>query len=208
MAGFDHANLILFPVVRLVLAAALICVGVDAIELDVADAALRRANALARGDGRALTAFHRKYVIPVSKGELQEIEVITEFRRAVSEAEQRRVGEPEMATLRRLEQTLAPFKRRVSVVAHVRFSPQTAYVTLPQYDVSIPDAPGSRDGVRPLDLRRTPLYTGSRGNTFLAGADVEAVFDAAAIGQTRRRIAVGLQGKELAGASFDFASID
>jgi len=193
---------------RYVIAAALIGVGVEAIELDVTDAALRRANTLARGDSRALTAFHRKYVIPVSKGELQEIEVITELRRAVSEAEQRRVGEPEMATLRRLEQTLAPFKRRVSVVAHFRFSPQTAYVTLPLYEVSIPAAPGSRDDVRPLDLRRTPIYTGGRGNTFLAGADVEAVFDAAEIGQTRRRIVVGLQGKELAAASFDFASIE
>lgn len=189
------------------MAAALICVGVEAIELDVADAALRRANALARGDSRTLTAFHRKYVIPVSKGELQEIEVITELRRAVSAAEHRRVGEPEMATLRRLEQTIAPFKRRVSVVAHIRFSPQTAYVTLPQYDLSLHAAPGSRD-VRPLDLRRTPLYTGSRGNTFLAGADVDAVFDAAEIGQTRRRIVISLQGKELAAASFDFASID
>jgi hypothetical protein len=57
-------------------------------------------------------------------------------------------------------------------------------------------------------MRRTPFQTGAGTNTYLAGVDVEAVFDAAEIGQTRRRIVIGLQGKELAAAAFDFASID
>jgi hypothetical protein len=189
-------------------AAALICVTVDALELEVTEAALRRAISLARGDSRALAAFHRQYVNTVAKGDLQEIEVITELRRAVlATANCYQVGEPETAAVRRLQQVLSPFRGRVSVVAHFRFSPQTALVTLPLYDVAMPSTPGA-PAVRPLDLRRTPIYTGEGRSTFLAGADVEAVFDGSQVGQTKRRVGVGLQGKELATVAIDFAAIE
>ena len=79
---------------------------------------------------------------------------------------------------------------------------------------SVPKRPTSRrdaghdraPGV--LDLRRTPSYSTGGRNTFLAGADVEAVFEAAAIGQTKRRVAVVLDRKELAAVSVDFGSLE
>jgi hypothetical protein len=192
---------------RLIVAAALALAAMDALEVQITEADLKRAIALARGDSRALEAFHRPYVIPVTRGDLQTIEVVTELRRAVlSAAGGSRVGEPEAAVVRRLQQALAPHRGRVSVVAHFRFSPQTAYVTLPQYALTIPAAPGGPE-VRPLDVRRTPIYQGGGGNTYLAGADVEAVFDGLQVGQTRRPVAVILEGKELAAVSIEFASL-
>ncbi len=179
-----------------------------AIDLTVDDADLRHAIRVARSDSRALTAFHRPYLIPVASGDLQQIEVVTELRRAVLSAEVRnRIGEPADAAVRRLQQALAPFRGRVAIILHARFSPQTAYVTLPQYELSVSSTPaGPADRV--LDVRRTPNYSTGGRSAFLAGADVEAVFDAAAIGQTKRRVAVVLDRKELAAVSVDFASFE
>jgi len=96
---------------------------------------------------------------------------------------------------------------RVALVLHARFSPQTAFVTLPQYELRVSSSPGGPTE-RVLDVRRTPFYSTGGRNTFLAGADVEAFFDAAAIGQTKRRVAVDLGRKELAAVSVDFASLE
>jgi hypothetical protein len=190
-----------------VAAAALTIAGVDALELHISDAELRRAIALAHGNSKALEAFHRPYIIPVPKSDLQEIEIVTELRRAVLSAGERpRVGEPQTAAVGRLQQMLAPFRGRVSVVGHFRFSPQTALVTLPQYDMTMSAAPGLPE-VHPIDVQRSPIYTGGRGRMFLAGADVEAVFDGVQVGQTKRRVVVTIQNKELAAVSADFGSI-
>ena len=190
-----------------VAALACVCVRLAALDLSVDDSDLRRALRIARGDSRALTAFHRPYLIQVAAGDLQQIEVVTELRRAVLSAEDRnRIGEPADAAVRRLEQTRAPFRGRVALILHARFSPQTAYVTLPQYELNVSSPAGPAERV--LDLRRTPNYSTGGRNTFLAGADVEAVFDAATIGQTKRRVAVVLDRKELAAVSVDFASLE
>jgi hypothetical protein len=193
-----------------VFVAALACITVRLAALDVSvdDADLRRASRIARGDSRARDAFHRTYTIQLASGDLQQIEVITELRRAVLlAADRNRVGEPEDAAIRRLQQALAPFRGRVALVLHARFSPQTALVTLPQYELRVSSLP-SGPAERVLDVRRTPIYSTGGRNTFLAGADVEAVFDAAAIGQTKRRVAVDLDRKELTAVSVDFASLE
>ena len=145
----------------------------------------------------------------VAAGDLQQIEVVTELRRAVllSAEDRHRIGEPADAAVRRLQQALAPFRGRVALILHARFSPQTAYVTLPQYELSVSSA-RTGPAERVLDLRRTPSYSTGGRNTFLAGADVEAVFEAAAIGQTKRRVAVVLDRKELAAVSVDFGSLE
>jgi hypothetical protein len=191
-----------------VVALACLTVRLTALDVSVDDADLRRAIRIARSDSRALAAFHRPYMIQVASGDLQQIEVVSELRRAVLSAEDRnRIGEPEDATIRRLQQALAPFRGRIALVLHARFSPQTAFVTLPQYEVRVASSPGG-PAERVLDIRRTPIYsTGSR-NTFLAGADVEAVFDATAIGQLKGRVAIDLDRKELAAVSVDFASLE
>jgi hypothetical protein len=192
--------------------AALTIAGADALELQITEADLIRAIALARGDSKALDAFHRPYVIAVPNSDVQEIEVVTELRRAVlSAADRNRVNEPQTAAVRRLQQVLDPHRGRVSIVAHFRFSPQTALVTFPQYDIAIVAGGGGNPRVNPesvpIELQRTPLYTAGRGSTFLAGGDVEAVFDGVQVGQRQRRILVTLQGKVLANVPVDFASI-
>ena len=80
-------------------------------------------------------------------------------------------------------------------------------MTLPQYEIRLSSAPNG-PAERVLDVRRTPLYSTGGRNTFLAGADVEAVFDAAAIGQIKRRVASYLDRKELAAVSVDFTSFE
>jgi hypothetical protein len=214
MAASRHARasagLLSSGVARILAAAVLTCVGagvgVGAIELEVGDEAIRSALKIARGSSQSLGAFHRTYVRAISKSDLQEVEILTELRRAVSAAERRQVGEADVDAVRRIMNAIAPFRQRVSIVARFRFSPQTALVSLPAYEVAIPAVPGSSE-IRALDLRRTPTYQGAGRSTFLAGADVEAVFDAADIGQRQRRIVVRLDGEELGALSVDFASI-
>jgi hypothetical protein len=192
-----------------VFAAALACVTVRLVALDVSvdDADLRRAIRIARGDSGARAAFHRPYIVQIASGDLQRIEVISELRRAVLSAENgNRIGEPEDAAIRRLQQALAPYQGRVALVLHARFSPQTAFVTLPQYELRVSASP-SGPAERVLDVQRTPIYSTGGRNTFLAGADVEAFFDAAAIGESKRRVAIDLDRKELAAVSVDFASL-
>ncbi len=182
---------------------------IAAIEPSISDQSLKRAIELGRGDERTLAAFHRRYVVPLPNEEIREIEVVTEFRRAVLAVEERRaLAErlPETAELRRLRQIVEPFRNRVSILARARYSPQTALVTVPQYQITIaPGAGGSE--IRPLDVRRTPQYVlGSA--TQLYGTDVEAIFDVAALARIRGRVVVRLPQRDLGAATIDFTSID
>jgi hypothetical protein len=67
--------------------------------------------------------------------------------------------------------------------------------------------PGAPE-IRPLDVRRTPIYAGGGGRTSLSGGDIDAVFDASEIGQAKRRVVIGLRQKELVAVSIDFSAIE
>ena len=72
---------------------------------------------------------------------------------------------------------------------------------MPDIDLAFadPDAP------RAIDLRRAPIYA---LDGTLIGADIEAVFTSASIGQTTHTVAVRLRDAELARAAIDFKDLD
>ena len=110
---------------------------------------------------------------------------------------------------RMVEDALRPYRRRVSVVARVRFPPQNAYATAPPIDIALT---GTSGDVPRLDVRSNTQYAMASGAANqqlpLIGVDGEAVFDATAIGQTLRTAIVRLNGKELARVAIDFSRLD
>jgi hypothetical protein len=147
--------------------------------------------------------YTRKFAVPDALAGIavDSVEVITELRlmELIGEAHARtndlfaRGG-----AIQEAEDALRPFRGRVSLIAHVRLG----LVTIGTPDVIVamagPNAP------KAIDTTVTPIYAGKT----LVGADVEAVFDAAAIGQTTRVITVTANGVELARAPIDFRVID
>jgi hypothetical protein len=53
---------------------------------------------------------------------------------------------------------LNSWRGRVSIVAHLRFHPQNAFVTVPPYELTLAGPAGER-AIAPLETRRTPVYS-------------------------------------------------
>ena len=196
-------------VVLAVAALAVMAGAADALLVSLDRADIRRALDLAQWPrtDQDRARFHARYLVrvggaPVGQTSVDTIEIITEFRRMVLIAEEHaRINDmfARGGRIQEAEEALQPYRGRLSVVARIRFGPHVAGV--PDIDVAFadPNAP------RPIDLRRAPTY--ARDGT-LIGADIEAVFTSASIGQTAHTIAVRLRDGELARTTIDFKDID
>jgi hypothetical protein len=169
-----------------------------------------RALKLAQAPAPKRTAFHAPYVVRITDPVVEQIEVVTEFRRYVMTTEdQLRLGNWLFAqSVRDAREKLRPWRGRVSLAARLRFHPQNNLTMIPPYDITI----GAPD-VAPLEVARTPinaLLSGRAGdfNAPLMGATIEAVFDAGSIGQTVRPVAVALAGQAVASVTIDFAKLE
>jgi hypothetical protein len=177
-----------------------------ALGLQDVDRALQLAQAFE--DQRA--RFHAPYIIHVNDATVDQIEVITEFRRYVVTAEEQlRQGNWLFAQDARAAQAaLRSWRGRLSLIARLRFHPQNTLSTVPLYDVTI-----GRPDVAPLDVVRTPvtaLLSGMPGdfNAPIMGATIEGIFDAASVGQTARPVIVSLAGQDVARVTVDFAKLE
>jgi hypothetical protein len=197
---------------KAVLAAAAIAVtagSADAVLVSLDRADISRALDLAQWPhtDQDRARFHARYLVrvggaPVGQTSVDTIEIITEFRRMVIIAEEHARMNDMFARggrIQEAEEALRAYRGRLSVVAHVRFGPHVAGV--PDLDVAFadPNAP------RPIDLRRAPVYA---PDGTLIGADIEAVFTSASIGQTTHTVAVRFGDVELARTTIDFKDID
>ena len=188
-----------------------------AMDVELTSTQIEAALKIARGDERTRAPFHRAYMVPVNDPSIERIEVITEFRRLVLIAEARIAGGDHLFAqgTREASEALRPWRGRVSLVAHLRFHPQNAYVMGPPIDVSV-DGPSGR--MPRLDLRSestlglaprpvSPTPTVAPQSLPLISASAEAVFDAATIGQATRSVVVQLHGAEPVRATVDFSRI-
>lgn len=185
---------------------------VRAINLSITTADIERALTIARDQDRARERFHVPYIVKVNDPFVEQLEIISEFRRVVLLAEDRvRKGDRAFAYSARLAaNALEPWQNRVSVIARLRFHPHNAYVDVPRVDMSVdgPNAEEAKIGVLKEPILSLPDPNNLGGQVPVLGAVVEGVFDAKLIGQTRRYVTVYMDGKVLLTRQLDFSSIE
>jgi len=195
-------------VVALVAVIRLAAPAVHAIQRDLGTQELQRAIKIGSGSDADRARFHAAYIFPLRSADpaIERLEVLTEFRRVVIEAEDRLRKGDHMFGAGQASNAIRPWHDKVTLVLRLKFHPQNVLVTVPSYELVIGDR-----GPAPLDVRRTPVYatgTTQKPGSSMYGATVEADFDVAAVGQTSRTVRVLLEGKELARATINFAQID
>jgi hypothetical protein len=176
---------------------------------------MEKAIALARQPENARAAFHRRYtVFPAGDPIVDRFEIVTEMRRLVLAVERRRRLGSDAFSLNDARTVLQPWRGRLSIVAHLRFHPLNVLVSVPDYELRL--AASGAPTLRPLDTRRRALYgtpaapraLPSAPGSFLAGSEIEGVFDGAAVGNRAWTLLLLLGQKEIARAAMNFAAID
>ena len=176
-------------------------------------AEIERAQQVARSRDGERAQFHGRYVFDLKGDTVTQIEVITEFRRLVLITEQHLFTGDQMFSrgLREAQQALAPTKGIMTLKAQLRFHPQNAYVSIPDFKIAL-----GRASAGPLDSPLETRITGdfatqpknSKQNAPVTGATLEASIDTMQIGQAVRPVGVVLEDKELARTVVDFARLD
>jgi hypothetical protein len=179
-----------------------------ALKIDIAHDDIERALTIARSTEAERARFHAIYIQQVNTPFVERAEVISEFRRVVLLAEEQIArGDRFFAySSMRANDALQVFRRRVSVIARVRFHPQNNYVGVPAVTLTLIGNEGALIGVR-----REPVYgfaTAPGESAPLLGAVIDASFRADALGQAHREFRVAMDGKELGRFSFDMGSLE
>jgi ABC-type Fe3+-hydroxamate transport system substrate-binding protein len=179
------------------------------IQLNLSRTDIEAALKVVRGPETQRRQFHAAYQIPVNDAFVETIEIVTPYRRVVLLAEQR-IAAGEWAfglSSRWAEAALRPWKDTVAVRARIRFHPQNVYPHVPEIDVTMGAGP---DLLVPLHTATDPRYAPGNyvaGAAPLIGADAEADFDAARIGQRVMDVAVRVQGGSEVRRAVDFGSL-
>jgi hypothetical protein len=170
-----------------------------------------RAMKLAQERTETREQFHSPYIVRLlNHVTVEAIDVITEFRRYVLTAEKElSLGHWLFAQgTREAQAAVQPWRGQLSMVARLRFHPHNTLLSVPPYEITI-----GRPDLAAVDVIRTPitaLPSGKRRDavTPLMGATIEALFDAAPVGQTVRPVMVMLAGQEIARVTIDFARLE
>jgi hypothetical protein len=187
-----------------------------AVNVSLSPADSQRALRLGGAPQAARTKFHAPYIIPIRDSVIQEIQILTEFRRTVQAAEDALAhGDWAIAHGTRslggrgIDDIVKPWRRKVTITAILQLDPLHAYVGVPDCELML----GGTPAATALDRRTTPRSTipYSRHGTMttsLVGAVIETDFDAEALGQTLRPTTVRCDGKDVARATIDFGRLE
>jgi hypothetical protein len=175
-----------------------------ALDLDVTGSDVERAMAIARSSEGERARFHAAYVVSPVNDTVEQIEVVTEFRRLVMVGEARGLMGDWMFlhSVAPAQKAVEPWHGLVTVGARLRFHPLNVLTSIPPYTLVL----GGEPAADPVAARTTPIW-GQGGSTALLGANLEADFRAADVGQTTRAVRVVLERGEVASASVDFARL-
>jgi hypothetical protein len=185
----------------------------SAVTEQVTDRDISNALNLANGRDAPRALFHAPYIVPLQDTTIEQLEVITEFRRFVLAAEEElkagnwmlgRGGYDQKG--RSLKDILRPFAGQVSIRARLRFHPQNAYVSLPAFDIML-----GEPTLLAVQAIRTPHMTVASGERFreiIHGATIETSFNALSIEDRVLPIRVVSEGKDLARATVDFSRLE
>jgi hypothetical protein len=184
--------------------------GARAIQVDIGPQVVQRAISLAKRPDTERIRFHERYIFTVGDATLDRVEVISEFRRAVLAAEERvRMGD-HLFGVRDLEPALRPWRGRLSVLAHLRLHPHNTYSAVPPFDLVVEHPPASGP-ILPLHVERRPVYSFAgdpAGASYLAGAVVEATFDARGVAGHPSTVSLRRNGDVIASVKIDFKAVD
>jgi hypothetical protein len=184
---------------------------VAAIDADFSEADLRRAVTIAVGSDGNRERFHAAYNVPVTDSTVEQVEVITEFRRFVlASEEQLALGNWMLArggfdsSGQTLKNLLERWRGQVALRTRVRFHPQHAYTAIPAIDILV-----GEPSFLAVETVRTPVTVSFDGGTSgLVGAVVETTFNALSIANRTLPVRIALDGKELVRLSVDFGRLD
>lgn len=180
-----------------------------ALKIDISMADIDRALTIARSTDAERKRFHADYIQHVDAPFIERAEIVSELRRVVLLAEEHTArGDRAFAySLTRANDALHVWRRRVSIVVHVRFHPQNNYVDAPPVTLALVGNDRALIGVtRDAVLALPP---GRKGDFVpVLGAIVNGSFEAEAIGQGQHEFVVTLDGKELGRVAFDFADVE
>jgi hypothetical protein len=184
-------------------------VPLDALRIAIGPQDVDRALTIARSRDAERQSFHAPYIQAVNSPFIERVEVVSELRRVVLLAEEQAArGDRLFAySVTRATEALQVWRRRVAIVARVRFHPQNNYVDAPPVTIRLAGNDGALIGVkRDAILALPPGRTGE----FIPvmGAVVEGVFEAEALGQSVRDFVIELEGRELGRVTFDFATVE
>jgi hypothetical protein len=182
---------------------------VDALKIAIAPQDVDRALTIARSREAERERFHAQYIQVVNLPFIEQVEVVSEFRRVVLLAEEQTTrGDRFFAySVTRATDALQVWRRRVAIVARVRFHPQNNYVDAPPVTIRLAGNDGALIGVKRDAILALP--PGRKGEFVpVLGAVVEGVFEAEALGQSERDFVIELEGRELGRVTFNFSTIE
>lgn len=186
--------------------------------------AIEQALAVARvGTGKERAAFHQPYRLHVGVAPVDEIEVLTPFRRIALTAEQRRLAGDLSFGQRQAMALAEDTADRLELWVELSFHPLNTYVGVPNYDVALVLPSSAR--ILPTKLDRVPRFgprvegTGLRlgipggsvpavGSQPLSGGTLIAQFEAHELPASGRYVVeVTELGTPLARATLDLAGL-
>lgn len=185
-----------------------------ALNVDVDDSAIRRASEIALGSDAVRARFHEAYRVRIDDPLFERVEVVTEFRRYVLEAERQRAqGNWMMARGgydskgRTLKELLSEVHGQVIVRVQLRLHPLHTYSTLPPFEISLGDP-----GLLPIKSSSAPEIAGMKKDgkdvSALTGGVLETAFNAPSIGNAALPLRVIVDGKLIGRATVDFSKIE
>ncbi len=191
-------------------------VPLEAVTVHLTSADVRRALQLAGAAESTRAQFHAPYTAGVKSAMIQEIQILTEFRRTVLAAEDaRRRGEWAVAQGARslggqsVDDVVRPWRGKVTLSATLQLDALHTFVAVPNCELML----GGTPVVASLAQRTTPrsaVATAGRGATTssLVGAFIESDYSAEALAQESRLVVVLCDGHEVARQAVDFARLE
>jgi hypothetical protein len=175
-----------------------------ALDLDVTASDVERAMAIARSSEGERARFHAAYIVSPVNDTVERIDVITEFRRLVMAGEARGLMGDWMFlhSIAPAQKAVERWHGLVTVSARLRFHPLNVLTSIPSYTIVL----GGEPQADPVAARTTPIW-GQGDSTALLGANLEADFRAADVGQAARVVRIVLERGEVASVTVDFARI-
>ena len=180
-----------------------------AIKIDISPQEIDQALTISRSRDQDRVKFHAGYIKKVDTPFVDQAELVTELRRVVLLAEERaRLGDRFFGySVSTATEALKVWRRRISVIARIRFHPQNNYVGVPPVAIA---ADGNDRAL--IGVRREPVMALSSGRKDefvpILGALIEGVFEAEALKGGVREFVISLEGKVLGRVSFDLAALD
>ena len=178
-------------------------------ERDVAQAL-----SIANGSEASRALFHAPYRVVADDPIIEQLEIISEFRRFVLAAEdQLKAGNWMMARGgfdakgRTLRDLLRPLEGQLSVRARLRFHPQNNYVTVPAFDILLGEP--TLLAINAVRIPHTTRSTGEPGTRdVINGATIEVFYNAPTIADRVLPVRLFFEGRERARISVDFARLE